>query len=280
MIFPGLNALVKTLFIIKFFTKRNYGTETEDAWPALTPDSDRQNNGRIINLSPTLQAYYVSPKNVDSNKAVFVHHDANGWTGGRIRSISDQIADKGYHVFLVNFFDTDNGVAAYGGFGSGSLEAFQWFRQWTPEVIIADIKTAMAYVDENFNQIDSIGTIGFCFGGWVGLHHASLKFPKLKATASCHPSYQVEDNFGGLDNLVSQVETPMLICPAGSDSDDFKKGGMIEKNFNARGIPIEITEFPDQRHGWVPRGDTSDPKVEEGVKEAIKTYMNFFERYL
>ena len=72
----------------------------------------------------------------------------------------------------------------------------------------------------------------------------------------------------------------MLICPAGDDSDAFKQGGMIENNFIARGIPIEIQEFPEQRHGWVVRGDTSDPVVEQGVKDAVDLYMDFFERYL
>ena len=54
---------------------------------------------------------------IDSNKAVFVHYDIFGWTGGRIRSIADQISHSGYHVFMLNFFRNDDGIASYGGFG-------------------------------------------------------------------------------------------------------------------------------------------------------------------
>ena len=101
----------------------------------------------------------------------------------------------------------------------------------------------MTYIDHNSPQIESIGTIGLCFGGWVGLHHASHNYTKVKATASCHPSYHVEDNYGSLEDLIEKVDTPMLICPAGDDRENTKPGGMIEKSFLDRGIPIEITEF-------------------------------------
>ena len=115
MIFLGLNLIAKILLSINFFKGKNLLTETEDAWPALILDSDRQTDGSIINLSADLQAYYVAPKNLASKKAIFLHFDIFGWTGGRIRSVADHIAKENYHVFLVNFFDNDNGISAHGG---------------------------------------------------------------------------------------------------------------------------------------------------------------------
>ena len=81
----------------------------------MIPDSEREHDGTVINMSSDLQAYYVAPKNLNSRKAVFVHFDIAGWTGGRIRSVTDHIAEANYHVFLVNFFDNDDGIMSYGG---------------------------------------------------------------------------------------------------------------------------------------------------------------------
>ena len=133
-----------------------------------------------------------------------------------------------------------------------------------------------------FPEIDSIGSIGFCYGAWVGLFQANTSlFPGIKATAACHPSYQVEDNQGrSLVDLLEQVETPMFICPAGDDRDDYKEGGMVETTVEANGYDVEVLEFPDMNHGWVPRGDTTIPDVNRDTKLAIEGFMKFFEETL
>lgn len=40
------------------------------------------------------------------------------------------------------------------------------------------------------------------------------------------------------------------------------------------------SEFADMKHGWVPRGDVSDPRVKELVELALAEAMKFFARFL
>ena len=45
---------------------------------------------------------------------------------------------------------------------------------------------------------------------------------------------------------------------------------------NVAGKKIEIHEFPEMEHGWVPRGNASIPEVKRDVKLALQKTVDFF----
>lgn len=70
--------------------------------------------------------------------------------------------------------------------------------------------------------------------------------------------------------------------PAGNDPDDYRPGGSVISALQANN-PKSTTifePFQDMRHGWVPRGDISDPNVDAAVKLALKHASDFFAAHI
>jgi hypothetical protein len=62
---------------------------------------------------------------------------------------------------------------------------------------------------------------------------------------------------------MSKVKKPLLFLPAGNDPDSFRPGGEVFDALKASSPESEcIDEFKEMQHGWVPRGDVSNPAVE------------------
>ena len=60
-----------------------------------------------------MDAYYVEPE-APSDKAIVVNYDVMGIDGGRLRSVSDQLAkDTGFHVIMPDFFRNGEGINDY-----------------------------------------------------------------------------------------------------------------------------------------------------------------------
>jgi len=52
------------------------------------------------------------------------------------------------------------------------------------------------------------------------------------------------------------------------------------KYYPKKSFKSEIHEFPDMLHGWVNRGDLSDPKVARDVRLAMDLATTFFRKFV
>ncbi len=100
--------------------------------------------------------------------------------------------------------------------------------------------------------------------------------------ASPHPSLAVEGwaHKGANDALAGRVTKPLMLLPAGNDSDDYRPGGAIWEALTA-GSPDSqlVDEFQEMIHGWTTRGDLADPAVDRDVKKAINHIVGFFNKH-
>ena len=78
----------------------------------------------------------------------------------------------------------------------------------------------------------------------------------------------------------SKVTCPILLCPAGNDPPSTKNGGEVQKIIQDKGGSCDIVEFPDMKHGWVPRGDSSDASVARDVQKSLEVTCKFFHEKL
>jgi len=258
--------------------ENNYN-EPENSWPALVLDSDVQNDGvevTVLAEPSAMTIYHVKPS-VPSKKAIIVNHDSVGINSGRNRAICDQLSrDTGYHVLMPDFFRNGEGVLNYGGFTATGMspEGLAWFSQMTSQRVLNDTELVFNYMSDAGFEIESYGSTGFCFGGWVGFHQATTG--KISAHVAAHPSLSAEEFKGfGLEALVKAVQSPIMMLPAGNDPDNVKKGGDVEQWMEFIGQKVEVFEFPDMYHGWVPRGNVSIPEVERDVKLAMEKTVEF-----
>lgn len=256
----------------------NY-TEPENSWPALVLDSDVQNDGvevTVLAEPSSMTIYHVQPSK-PSTKAIIVNHDSIGINSGRNRAICDQLSrDTGYHVLMPDFFRNGDGILNYGGFTAIGMspEGIAWFSQMTSQRVLDDTEMVFNYMNDAGFEIESYGSTGFCFGGWVGFHQATTG--KISAHVAAHPSLSAEEFKGfGLESLVKNVKSPIMMMPAGNDPENVKEGGDVEQWLEFVGQKVEVNEFPDMFHGWVPRGNVSIPAVKRDVKLAMEKTVEF-----
>lgn len=253
------------------------------SWPALELDASVENEGIEVSVSTEYAAdmaiYHVIPE-TPSNKAVIVNYDIFGMNMGRLRSVCDQIAqDTGFHVLMPDYFRDGDGVGNYGGFPFTD-EGFNWFSQFNSERVLNDTNAVYGYMINAGYVIESWGSVGYCWGAWSGFWQATTG--AISAQVSAHPSLQVEDFIGnGQESLVKAVAAPVLLLPTGPDPESVKPGGDVENWLeNDANQTVEIYEFSEMEHGFVPRGDISVPEVERDVKLAMEKTVEFLKEHM
>jgi hypothetical protein len=69
-----------------------------------------------------------------------------------------------------------------------------------------------------------------------------------------------------------------LVLTAGSDATNLKENGDLIKILKSKefGSAVKTVDFPEMAHGWVSRGDITDPVVARDLKIAIDMTLEFF----
>jgi hypothetical protein len=106
---------------------------------------------------------------------------------------------------------------------------------------------------------------------------------EIKVGVIAHPSVHLEDMIFGRDAgvLAGKAQRPILLLPAGNDPERYRSGGDIYESLKAVQPSSDVDlRFSEMTHGWVPRGNLSDPAVETGVDMAMKASIDYFARFM
>lgn len=236
---------------------------------AVTVDTARELSGVVEN-----KCYYVAPP-APSDKGIVVIYDIYGFSGGRIKSVCDALAMCGFHVCMPDIYDGTE-MTAKGGFGNP--EAMAWLKsvtEWSAQAALVEPGFSML----SAKGVKTVGAIGFCWGCY-GVCKLAVE-GKIKAGVCCHPSLKIGQMMFSEDeeSQVKPTKCPLAFMPAGND-DDHYRDGTLAKLVEAAGFDCLTVDFPDMQHGWVPRGDTSDPLVARDVKKAVSEATGFFTKHL
>ena len=242
-----------------------------ESWPmALTKDNEHDNLGKIETLDNNLDIYHVG----SGKKAIIVIYDVFGLDNGRNKSICDNLAKElNCRVIIPDFYRNRDGLHNYGGIPF-TADGMNWVKSFPIDKVLKDCEVVIDFLKQM--AVDKIFSLGFCWGGWVGFHLSATGL--IDAAASCHASIKVESLFGNsIEDLSKSVKTPILLCQAGNDEENTKKGGDIEKWVKEEAkMDIDIFEFSEMKHGWVPRGDESVKEVKRDVALALDEVKKFF----
>ena len=191
---------------------------------------------QIPNNDLLIDAYLVQPQGNDKKGAVIVFQEIFG-VNNNIRDVTELIAQQGYIAIapalyqrLAPGFEFGFSAEDFGFSQEAYRLGLEYYQQVKYQEIFSDIQATIAYLKKLPNiKTDSIGCIGFCFGGHVAYMAATL--PDIKATASFYgggitrPSYGEEiptvnrtaeiqgtiyTFFGTKDNLISQTDTEQI----------------------------------------------------------------------
>lgn len=221
-----------------------------------------------------------------SKFVVIVLPEVWGIASGRLRNIADQLGDAGYYALLPKIQpNSPFGGWEQDGYGTTSMDEnlFIWIDK---ELNWSKTKMRLQKVLDYTRQIgaERVGVMGFCWSTWATFK-ASVEFGNLiTCGVNCHPSVRLEEWLfkGDQFDLASKVNCPMALFAAGNDPDYVKPGGRFEEILKKKPFGAEciFVDFPDMQHGWVSRGDDSDPVVKRDVEKAIRLAIEFFDKHL
>ena len=250
------------------------------SWPALavTTDDSRSNAmlGVVENLDD-LTVYTVPPPSAGSSRGIIFIYDVHGFAGARVKSVCDALATSAdAHVCMPDVYGNCYGVNDTGGFMTAESQSV--LKSHTFVSLEPKLDRAVEHLKSK--GCSSIGAIGFCWGAWVVFELAATG--KIQCGASCHPSTRICKMLFDKEEtaLFGAVKCPQILLPAGNDPDNLKEGGDLVQIVRDLGLECKTVHYPEMQHGWVIRGDASQPAVARDVKAALGEVSAFFTKYL
>lgn len=242
----------------------------------------------------------VSYYHVGSGKnGLLLIPDVWGWNGGRTRALADEFSKRGMAVYVPKILEAfevtgeshddglppDFNIKERGGELPALLKG-AWHPEKTTEMCLKVMK-AMKNAG-----VEKIGTHGFCYGGWIGMHIAAKS--DVVCCSSSHPSVHLEGVIGGDPAaLAAKTKCPWAFFPCGKaddggdpaiydeEGDVFKA---VEKNFPKKNL---TKRFEDFAHGFHVRGHIKESDfnigrgddVRKAVAEITLDCLRWFRRY-
>ena len=181
-------------------------------------------------------------------RAVIVIHEAGGVID-YIEDVTRRFADVGIHAVAPALFHrAGGGTAAYGEFE----KVAQLFEGLTDAGIVIDVGAAVAHLHEQGFADESIGIVGFCWGGRVSFL-ASLELA-LGAAVGFYGGGIVSPRFRGLPPLVEradELKTPWLGLFGDLDAAiPVADVETLRARLAELDVPTEVVRYPTAEHGF------------------------------
>lgn len=208
-----------------------------------------------------------------SKAGLIAYTDVFGPDSGRIKADADRLGKLGYSVAVVDLTGGDYADP------NDLSKVNDWVKKYPYDIIQKGVKDAITYLKTE-RGAQTLASYGYCWGAWIGAKQSTTE-DVLKGHVSFHPSWEIETmHAGGLtvDQLAQGVKAPQVLLAASNDGEFVRQGGSVEKILKSRadvGPLSNVVDFPDQIHGWVNRGNLSDPVVKAGVEKAWSIALDF-----
>jgi carboxymethylenebutenolidase len=187
------------------------------------------------------------------------------WWGlnDNIKEMAEKLASHGYIVLAVDLYD--------GQVATTSDEARKLISSFDQNLGIQNMNFAASYLQENYN-VESLGSIGWCFGGGQSLNLA-LNNEGMDATIIYYGQLQTDPQ------ILSTISWPVLGIFAELDQGiTVETVNNFEKSLNELSIPNQIHVYSGVDHAFAnPSGDRYAP---EESKDAWQKTLDFLNKNL
>ncbi|KAJ3279133.1 hypothetical protein HK104_001723 [Borealophlyctis nickersoniae] len=225
--------------------------------------SEYKPKGSISNVG-NLPLYFTGEK---GKKAVLVIYDIFGMLVPTQQFV-DRLAEQGFYVAMPDYFRGNPWKKV--PFKLEELMAHLNENVPYDNVIVPDSKAVISHLKSE--GVESVGVLGFCWGGLMATKLAADESTGLKAVASAHPSFVSAD-------LVKTLKVPAAYLPSHEEPDfgpimeTLKDQPFASKNVHVR--------FDDMHHGFCAgRADFSNPANAKRAADAVDIFAKFYKNVL
>ena len=212
---------------------------------------------------PKTQGYLAVPEGDGPFPAIILIHEWNGLVD-RVKETADSFAAEGYIALAADMYS--------GRLGSNPQENMQLVQETMakPDVLIANLNAAVAFLRGRDDTTGKIGTVGWCYGGGVALSFA-LGGDNHDATAIFY------GRLLGDPEQMAKIDHPVYGTFVEND-----RGIPVEdvNNFvetlRAAGIDNDVHIYDDVNHGfWLHVDGNAEKRTTSAIDtwKRLKTYL-------
>ncbi|CAI7654216.1 unnamed protein product [Penicillium pancosmium] len=219
-------------------------------------------------------ATYVTGSN--RKVAILVIHDLFGWTFPNIRLLADSYAEEvDATVYVPDFFGGEvlpSEILSKGPSEWGPLDLPAFIARNTKDIREPEI---IAFAKALREQHQSIGAIGFCFGGWAVFRLGAKSHNNLvDCISTAHPSWLTESEIENIGVPV-QILAPEIDPVFTPELKEFSN-----RVIPSLGLDYDYQHFPGLEHAFAVRGNRANKAEMKGLERAKNAAVYWFKQWL
>jgi carboxymethylenebutenolidase len=210
--------------------------------------------------SGTMRGYLVRPANPAGKlPGIVVIHENRG-LNPYIEDVARRLAVENYVAFA------PDALSPVGGYPGDEEKAQTLFASLDQKKLAEDLLAAVPFLKSRAECNDSIGAVGFCFGGGI-VNAMAVRFPDLAAAV---PFYGRQPSAAD----TAKIKAPLLIHYAGEDARINAGWPAWEEALKKDNVRYTAHTYPGVQHGF--HNDTTPRYDEAAAKLAWSRTLAFF----
>jgi carboxymethylenebutenolidase len=214
-----------------------------------------------------VNAYVARPKDGKNLGTVIVIHENRGLVG-HIKDVARRFAKEGFAAIAVDLMGRIGGSDQY----NGSDAATEAIKKVTPDMVVEDLTSAVAYMKKQNYVNGKVGVVGYCWGGGASLNFAT-KCRDLNAAVVYYGR-----NPDPLDS-VANIPCAVMGNYAGDDPNIMPGVEPLKAALAKAGKSADIKVYPGAKHAFN-NNTNADRYNPEAAKDAWERTVSFFKKNL
>jgi len=180
------------------------------------------------------------------------------------KDLARRFAEAGVHAVAIDYYGRTAGLG-----DRGEEFAFRpHVEQLQPAMVADDTAAAVAWLRQR-DGVESLFTVGFCFGG----SNSWAQSAAGHGLAGCIGFYGIPSR---VSSLVPQLRAPLLMLAAGEDFTPVEEVQGFAEQVRAAGVAAEVKVFDGAPHSFF---DRSFAEHREACDEAWRQMLSFMQRH-
>ena len=223
-----------------------------------------------------MEVFEATPDGAQAKAAIIVIQEAFG-VNDHIEDVACRFAAEGYHAVAPAIFHrAGGGTAPYDDFS----KVMPLFEGLTDDGVLMDVDATLDYLHGAGFADDSIGIVGFCFGGRVTFLVAARR--KIGAGVGFYGggiTHNSQGMAGPLADEAGSLQTPWLGL-FGDEDAMIPVDGVEDLRAGLRESPVktDVVRYPGAGHGF--HCDARESYHEESAKDGWDRALNWFSSHL
>jgi carboxymethylenebutenolidase len=223
-----------------------------------------------------MDVFEAVPDGAQPKAAIIVIQEAFG-VNDHIEDVARRFADQGYHAVAPAIFHrAGGGTAPYDDFS----KVMPLFEGLTDDGVLMDIDATLEHLHAAGFSDDSIGIVGFCFGGRVTFLVAARR--KIGAGVGFYGggiTHNSQGMAGPLADEAGSLQTPWLGL-FGDEDAMIPTDGVEDLRSQMQESPVttDVVRYPDAGHGF--HCDARESYHEASAKDGWNRALDWFSTHL